>query len=162
MKPTRILVTGATGFIGSRLCELLSLEYRLPYRALVRNFSRATRIARLDTDLVAGDVNGVEDVYLRDLQNSTTVRVGTGTGEGTGEGGNTMISSTPLTNVGTASIMLASPSSPLRPAPALTAIAIPSTRPMHTASSEAASVSTKVACRPWPIRLASGAPVTSE
>ncbi|MBD9438074.1 NAD-dependent epimerase/dehydratase family protein [Pseudoxanthomonas sp. PXM03] len=54
--PTKILVTGATGFIGSRLCELLSLEYRLPYRALVRDFSRAVRIARLDTELVAGDM----------------------------------------------------------------------------------------------------------
>lgn len=56
MTPTRILVTGATGFIGSRLCELLSLEYRVPYRALVRDFSRAARIARLDADLVAGDM----------------------------------------------------------------------------------------------------------
>lgn len=56
MKPTRILVTGATGFIGSRLCELLSLEYRLPYRALVRDFSRAVRIGRLDAELVAGDM----------------------------------------------------------------------------------------------------------
>lgn len=56
MTPTRILVTGATGFIGSRLCELLSLEYRLPYRALVRDFSRAVRIARLDCELVAGDM----------------------------------------------------------------------------------------------------------
>lgn len=56
MKPTRILVTGATGFIGSRLCELLSLEFRLPYRALVRQFSRAARIARLDAELVAGDL----------------------------------------------------------------------------------------------------------
>ncbi len=56
MTPARILVTGATGFIGSRLCELLSLEYRLPYRALVRDFSRAARIARLDPELVAGDM----------------------------------------------------------------------------------------------------------
>jgi nucleoside-diphosphate-sugar epimerase len=56
MKPTKILITGATGFIGSRLCELLSLEYRLPYRALVRDFSRAARIARLDSELVAGDM----------------------------------------------------------------------------------------------------------
>ena len=56
MKPSKILVTGATGFIGSRLCELLSLEHRLPYRALVRDFSRAARIARLDTELVAGDM----------------------------------------------------------------------------------------------------------
>lgn len=56
MKPTKILVTGATGFIGSRLCELLSLEHRLPYRALVRDFSRAARIARLDAELIAGDM----------------------------------------------------------------------------------------------------------
>lgn len=56
MTPSRILVTGATGFIGSRLCELLSLEHRLPWRALVRDFSRAVRIARLDADLVAGDM----------------------------------------------------------------------------------------------------------
>ena len=56
MKPSRILVTGATGFIGSRLCELLSLEHRIPYRALVRQFSRAARIARLDCELVAGDM----------------------------------------------------------------------------------------------------------
>lgn len=56
MKPSKILVTGATGFIGSRLCELLSLEHRISYRALVRNFSRAARIARLDADLVEGDL----------------------------------------------------------------------------------------------------------
>jgi len=56
VKPAKILVTGATGFIGSRLCEMLSLEYRFPYRALVRDFSRAARIARLDTELVAGDM----------------------------------------------------------------------------------------------------------
>ncbi len=56
MTPKRILVTGATGFIGSRLCELLSLEYRLPYRALVRDFARAARIARLAPELVAGDM----------------------------------------------------------------------------------------------------------
>ena len=56
MKPTKILVTGATGFIGSRLCELLSLEHRLPYRALVRDFARAARIARLDTELVGGNM----------------------------------------------------------------------------------------------------------
>lgn len=56
MKPTKILVTGSTGFIGSRFCELLSLEHRVPYRAMVRQFSRAARIARLDTELVAGDM----------------------------------------------------------------------------------------------------------
>lgn len=56
MRPGKILVTGATGFIGSRLCEHLSLEHRLPYRALVRNHARAARIARLDAELVGGDL----------------------------------------------------------------------------------------------------------
>jgi nucleoside-diphosphate-sugar epimerase len=56
VRPRKLLVTGATGFIGSRLCELLSLEHRLPYRALVRDFSRAARIARLAPEMVAGDM----------------------------------------------------------------------------------------------------------
>jgi dihydroflavonol-4-reductase len=56
MTPSRILVTGATGFIGSRLCEMLSLHFRIPYRALVRDFSRAARIARFEPELVAGDM----------------------------------------------------------------------------------------------------------
>lgn len=56
MKPGKILVTGATGFIGSRFCERLSLEHHIPYRALVRQFSRAARIARLDCELAAGDL----------------------------------------------------------------------------------------------------------
>ncbi len=56
MKYTKILITGATGFIGSRLCEKFRLQYGLPYRALVRNFSRAARIARLGTEMVAGNL----------------------------------------------------------------------------------------------------------
>ena len=62
MNPRRILVTGSTGFIGSRLCELLSLEYCLPYRALVRNFSRAVRIARLNIEMAAGDLADPESL----------------------------------------------------------------------------------------------------
>ncbi|MGC2414138.1 MAG: NAD-dependent epimerase/dehydratase family protein [Stellaceae bacterium] len=56
MSYERILITGASGFIGSRLCEKLTLQYRLPYRALVRNYSRAARIARLAPEMVAGDL----------------------------------------------------------------------------------------------------------
>lgn len=52
----RILVTGATGFIGSRLCEMLALDHGQAYRALVRNYARAARIARLDAELVPGDL----------------------------------------------------------------------------------------------------------
>ena len=52
----KLLVTGATGFIGSRMCEMLSLDHRLPYRALVRNFARAARIARLGSEMLMGDI----------------------------------------------------------------------------------------------------------
>ena len=57
MNPSRILVTGSTGFIGSRLCERLALDYKLPYRAMVHNFSHAPRIARLGAEMVAGDLD---------------------------------------------------------------------------------------------------------
>ncbi|MBI3877333.1 MAG: NAD(P)-dependent oxidoreductase, partial [Verrucomicrobia bacterium] len=56
MTPNKILLTGATGFIGTRLCERLKLLHHLPYRAIVRNFTRANRIARLDAEMFAGDL----------------------------------------------------------------------------------------------------------
>ena len=56
MSYTRILITGAAGFIGSRLCEKLTLQDRVAYRALVRNFSKAARIARLGCEMVPGDL----------------------------------------------------------------------------------------------------------
>jgi nucleoside-diphosphate-sugar epimerase len=52
----KTLVTGATGFIGTRLCELMYLSYRTPYRAGVRNFGRAARIARLGADMMPLDL----------------------------------------------------------------------------------------------------------
>ena len=56
MKMSKVLVTGSTGFIGSRLCERLTLHYRLPYRAFVRQFTKANRIARMGAELVGGDL----------------------------------------------------------------------------------------------------------
>jgi nucleoside-diphosphate-sugar epimerase len=57
MNPSRILLTGDTGFIGSRLCERLALDYKLPYRVLVRNFTHAPRIARLGAEMVGGHLD---------------------------------------------------------------------------------------------------------
>jgi nucleoside-diphosphate-sugar epimerase len=51
-----VLVTGGTGFIGSRVVEKLALEQGVRVRVLVRNFARAARIARLPIEMVAGDL----------------------------------------------------------------------------------------------------------
>lgn len=52
----RALVTGATGFIGGRLVERLVAEEGATVRALVRDFSTASRIARYPIAMVAGNV----------------------------------------------------------------------------------------------------------
>jgi len=58
----RVLVTGGTGFIGGRLIERLVVEYKADVRALVRNFARASRIARFPIQMVHGDVINPSDV----------------------------------------------------------------------------------------------------
>lgn len=51
-----VLVTGATGFIGGRLVEKLVLEEGARVRALVRDFSHASRLARFPIPMIAGDL----------------------------------------------------------------------------------------------------------
>ena len=58
----RILVTGATGFIGGRLTERLVLECGATVRALVSNFSNAARISRFSLEMVPGSVTSPVDV----------------------------------------------------------------------------------------------------
>ena len=50
----KVLVTGATGFIGGRLVEKLVLEEGAHVRALVRDFSHASRLARFPLPMIAG------------------------------------------------------------------------------------------------------------
>ena len=52
----KILVVGANGFIGSRLCERLYLEEDVKLTALVRNIGKASRIGRMKINIVRGDV----------------------------------------------------------------------------------------------------------
>lgn len=52
----RVLVTGATGFIGGRLVERLVLEEGAHVRVLLRNFARAPRIARFPIEMMSGDL----------------------------------------------------------------------------------------------------------
>jgi len=55
-----VLVTGSTGFIGCRLVEKLILEHNVKVRGLVRNFSRAARIARFPIDMPGAHLTDVE------------------------------------------------------------------------------------------------------
>jgi nucleoside-diphosphate-sugar epimerase len=52
-----VLVTGGTGFIGSRLVEKLVIEQRARVRMIVRNFTKAVRASRLPVEMIAGDIN---------------------------------------------------------------------------------------------------------
>ena len=57
----RVFVTGATGFIGCRFAEVAS-QRKIPVVALVRNWSRAARLARLPSRMVQGDVLDLESL----------------------------------------------------------------------------------------------------
>lgn len=56
-----VMVTGATGLIGSNVCRLLTLQGR-PVRALVRPDSETGPLAELGVTLVYGDITSIEDV----------------------------------------------------------------------------------------------------
>ena len=44
-----VLITGATGFIGGRLAEILSLKYDVNIKCLVRDLSKCSQLARFDS-----------------------------------------------------------------------------------------------------------------
>lgn len=52
----RVLITGAAGFIGSRLCEVMVLNGIGRPRAFLRSTATAARIARLPLEFVVGDL----------------------------------------------------------------------------------------------------------
>jgi nucleoside-diphosphate-sugar epimerase len=56
MSEQRVLVTGATGFIGGRLVEKLILYHRANVRALVRDFAHASRLSRFSLEMVGGGI----------------------------------------------------------------------------------------------------------
>jgi predicted dehydrogenase/nucleoside-diphosphate-sugar epimerase len=58
-----ILVTGASGFIGCRVVELLRLREKCAVRAVVHNPGNASRLARLDVELVQADLGSHESAH---------------------------------------------------------------------------------------------------
>lgn len=61
MQPRKILVTGASGFVGGRVVERLALDRFDGVRALVHKWSRAARVAKFPIEIVAGDILNLAD-----------------------------------------------------------------------------------------------------
>lgn len=55
LRAKRVLITGATGFIGGRLAEVLT-EWGVEAVCPVRHWGRASRLARLPVQMIGGDV----------------------------------------------------------------------------------------------------------
>lgn len=60
----KVLVTGATGFIGGRLIERLVVEQGAEVVALVRNLAAAARLARFPVTVARGDVTHPVDLAV--------------------------------------------------------------------------------------------------
>jgi nucleoside-diphosphate-sugar epimerase len=58
----KILITGGTGLIGSRLAERLFIEEKAIVRVMVHNWPKATWVSRLDVELIQGDITNSKDV----------------------------------------------------------------------------------------------------
>jgi predicted dehydrogenase/nucleoside-diphosphate-sugar epimerase len=61
----RVLLTGATGFIGCRVAEILALRDGWQVRAVIHNPANASRLARLPVELIQGDLQ--DETTLREL-----------------------------------------------------------------------------------------------
>jgi nucleoside-diphosphate-sugar epimerase len=77
-----ILVTGATGFIGGRICERLFQEGVVHTRALVHNIQHAPRIARLPIELFPGDLLDRESLTRALSGSQLVIHCGLGIGRG--------------------------------------------------------------------------------
>jgi predicted dehydrogenase/nucleoside-diphosphate-sugar epimerase len=61
----RVLLTGATGFIGCRVAEVLALRDGWQVRAVIHNPANASRLARLPVELIQGDLQ--DEATIREL-----------------------------------------------------------------------------------------------
>lgn len=63
LRDQKVLVTGATGFVGGRLVERLTLEEGAKVNALVRNWHKATWVSRTTAELIGGEVTEREVLF---------------------------------------------------------------------------------------------------
>jgi predicted dehydrogenase/nucleoside-diphosphate-sugar epimerase len=75
----RVLVTGASGFIGARLCERLHYSGEYDVRALIRNPGRAVRLARMPIEFAVGDLSPPDDLARAVAGCDMVVHAGIGT-----------------------------------------------------------------------------------
>jgi nucleoside-diphosphate-sugar epimerase len=54
--PKKVLITGAAGFVGGRLCEVMALSGGMKPRAFIHSTSSAARITRFPLDFFLGDL----------------------------------------------------------------------------------------------------------
>ena len=59
---SKVLVTGATGFVGGRLVERLVHENDVQIRCLIRDVGRASRVARLPVELLRVDLSNANEI----------------------------------------------------------------------------------------------------
>lgn len=75
----RVLVTGASGFIGCRVVEALSKSSNCEVRAMVRNPGNAARLARLEVELVQADLKDPNQVQQAIQGCDTVIHCAVGT-----------------------------------------------------------------------------------
>ena len=62
LRDCRVMVTGATGFVGGRLTERLLLEHGAHVSTLVRSWAKAVWVSRYQPEMHEGDVQNAESI----------------------------------------------------------------------------------------------------